>query len=268
MKKLLTFTLIIATAFTTYAQDASSKKLQAGLTLGGAMSFNTPQTVTIDSKLGGTFLVGMTMDWNFSTNIGLTTGLEFEFDKFKTFYNDSVYFDYNDKNIFRVKDFDASKAHSTFLLEERKHNSIYLTIPVMLKFQSSYLGYFRYFGRFGIRNSFNLMTRATNEGKGYDNDGNMENVSELKDMTSKGTLSFYKGSVGITGGAEYNITGNTVLVAELGYFYGFSNVFNQGIKNTRSLYNLENGSRPSDKDGYYQPSLKQGQLLLKVSVLF
>lgn len=268
MKNLLTFVLIIGASFYSVAQDASEKVFQAGLTLGGAMSFNTPQTNTIDSKVGGSFLAGMTLDWNFASNIGLTTGIEFEFDKFTTTYNEATFFDYSDKDIIRYKDREDGKVYDHFLLDERKHNSIYLTIPVMLKFQTNYLGYIRYFGRFGLRNSFNLMSRTTNHGVGLESFGFPSGTDELKDMKSKGLNSFYKGSVGITAGAEYNITGNTVLVAEIGYFYGLSEVFSQR-SNIRSLYNLdENGSMPTEAGDYYAPSLKQSQLLLKVSVLF
>lgn len=268
MKNLLTFVLIIGASFYSAAQDASEKVFQAGLTLGGAMSFNNPQTNTIDSKVGGSFLAGMILDWNFASNIGLTTGIEFEFDKFTTTYNEPTFFQYADKDIIRHKDREDGKAYNYFLLDERAHNSIYLTIPVMLKFQTNYLGYVRYFGRFGIRNSFNLMSRTTNTGTDFDALGVPSGENELKDMKSKGINSFYKGAVGISAGAEYNITGNTVLVAEIGYFYGFSEVFSQR-SNIRSLYNLdENGFMPTEAGDYYVPSLKQGQLLLKVSVLF
>lgn len=269
MKNLLTFVLIIGTSFYNIAQDASEKDFQAGLTLGGAMSFNSPQTNTIDSKVGGAFIAGMTMDWNFLSNIGLTTGLEFEFDKFTTTYNEPTFFQYADKDIIRHKDREDGKAYNYFLLDERAHNSIYLTIPVMLKFQTNYLGYVRYFGRFGIRNSFNLMSRTTNTGTDFDALGLPSGENELKDMKSKGINSFYKGAVGISAGAEYNITGNTVLVAELGYYYGFSEIFAQR-SNIRSLYQLNgiNNMPPSEAGDYYVPTLKQGQLLLKVSVLF
>lgn len=263
--------MVLGTAFASFAQDAAEKQILAGLTLGGAMSFNSSQTNTMDSKVGGAFLAGMALDWSFSKNVGLTTGLEFEFDNFTTIYKDKPFFDYDDREIIRHKEL-GDKSYESFRLDERKHSNINLTLPVMLKFQTNYLGYFRYFGRFGIRNTVNLMNRTKNMGEGFENVGSLimapTDVSELKEMRSKGLMSFYRGSVGITGGAEYNITGNTVLVAELGYFYGFTEMFAQR-DNIRSLYNLdEDGIKPTDKSDYYVPSMKQGQLMLKVSVLF
>jgi len=271
MKKILTLSIIAGMMFTVNAQEAAQKKVMAGLTLGGAINLNDPQTNTISSKVGGDFVVGMAVDWHFSKNIGLSTGLEFDFNRFRTNYNELVYFDYDDKEVLQLRDRDEENPDNSFLLEERQHKSIYLSVPVMLKFQTNYMGYMRYYGKFGVRNSFMLSTRVDNYGIGFDELEAPDGLTELLDMKSNGTLSTYKGSIGIAGGAEYNISGNTVLVVELGYYYGFSEVFRQSGSlfgdddKFLSLYELPDGS--SDRE-YYSPSLKQSQLLLKVAVLF
>jgi len=276
MKKLLTLTLIAGFMFTTNAQDAADKKVMAGLTFGGALNFNNPQTNTMRSKMGGDFVAGMALNWNFSNNIGLATGLEFDFNRFKTFYDKGtdVYFDYNDKDIQKFKEPKDYFNDPNFLLSERKHKSIYLSIPVMLKFQTNFMGYMRYYGKFGVRNSFLLMTRTDNVGKGFDQLGLPEvSIDHLDDMKSPGVMSFYKGSIGLSGGMEFNVTGSTVLVAELGYYYGFSEVFQQkgavfgDDEKSMSLYKTADGKPTTSRD-YYSPSVKQGQLLLKVAVLF
>ena len=269
MKKFLTLTFVAGMIFNAFAQEAADKKVLAGLTLGGALNFNRPQTNTIDSKTGGDFLAGMVVDWNFSKNIGLSTGLEFSFSRFKTIYNDVVFFNYNDKEILRNKDYDNNNPTAHFMLTERKHKEIYLTLPVMLKFQTNYMGYMRYYGKFGIRNDFLLSTRTDNEGLDLDKTGLPTGTTELEGMRSKSLMSFYKGSLGISGGVEYNISGSTVLVAELGYFYGFSEVFQQegslfgDDEKDMSLYRVDGVNVK-----YYSPSLKQSQLILKLAVLF
>ena len=270
MKKLLTLSLIAGLLFNVNAQEVSEKKVMAGLTLGGALNLNDPQTNTIDSKVGGDFIVGMVLDWHFSKNIGLATGIEFDFNRFRTTYNEDVYLDYRDKDILQYRDYNEDNTDNYFSVEERQHKSIYMSIPVMLKFQTNYMGYMRYFGKFGVRNSFLLTTRTNNFGQSYDiNEGKVD-ITELDDMKSPGAMSFYKGAIGITGGAEYNISGSTILVAELGYYYGFSEVFQQkgalfgDDEKDLSLYEINKlGERE-----YYAPSLKQGQLMLKLSVLF
>lgn len=270
MKKFLTLTFVVGMIFNVFSQEAADKTVLAGITLGGSLNFNNPQTNTIDSKTGGDFLVGMVLDWNFSKNIGLSTGLEFDFNRFKTIYKDAVFFDSNDKEILRSKD--EVEATSHFLLAERKHKSIYLSLPIMLKFQTNYMGYMRYYGKFGLRNDFLLSTRTDNQGIEYSSDAlwTPTGGTELEGMRSKGLMSFYKGSLGISGGVEYNISGSTVLVAELGYFYGFTEVFQQegslfgDDEKDMSLY------RKNETNGreYYSPSLKQSQLILKLAVLF
>src|SRR5690554_3303849 len=93
MKKILTLTLVAGLMFNASAQDAADKKVMAGLTFGGALNFNNPQTNTMDAKVGGDFVAGMALNWNFSNNIGLATGLEFDFNRFKTNSYNSVYLD-------------------------------------------------------------------------------------------------------------------------------------------------------------------------------
>lgn len=268
MKKILTLVITVGLIITSFGQEAADKTILAGLTIGGALNFNDSRTESMEAKVGGDFMAGMLLDWNFSNNVGLTTGLEFEFDNFKTSYKidgqPAVYYAYDDKEILRYKDDIPSNA-GHFLLEDRKHSNIYVTLPVMLKFQTNFLGYFRYFGRFGVRNSFGLMTRTTDTGFEVNPAGNPieQSASTKEKMSSKGLMNFYRGSIGITGGAEYNITGSTTLVAELGYFYGFTQMYRKG-ENARSLYHI-NSDNSYD---YYASKLKQGLLMLKVSVLF
>ncbi|WP_107038802.1 outer membrane beta-barrel protein [Brumimicrobium mesophilum] len=272
MKKLLTLSFITGMLFTSNAQDASDKKVLAGLTVGGAINFNDPQTKTIDSKTGGDFVVGMALDWNFSKNIALSTGIEFDFNRFRTTYNETVYVDYRDKDILQFKDYSDENTDNYFLLNERQHKSIYLSVPIMLKFQTNYMGYMKYYGKFGLRNSFMLTTRTNNDGQAYDIEDKIVDETELNDMKSPGVMSFYKGAIGIAGGAEYNISGNTVLVVELGYYYGFSEVFQQKGAvfgdDEKSLSMYQPTTETESNRIYYSPSLKQSQLLLKVAVLF
>ena len=276
MKKLLTLSLIAGLLFSVNAQDASDKMVLAGLTLGGAIIINDPQTNTMNSKAGGDFIVGMALDWNFSKNIGLATGIEFDFNRFRTSYNQAIFLNYRDKDVLQFRDYNDENTDNSFLVNERQHKSIYLSVPLMLKFQTNFMGYMRYYGKFGVRNSFMLTTRTSNKGQAYDVSGDAVDVTQLDDMKSPGSMSFYKGSIGIAGGAEYNISGNTVLVAELGYYYGFSEVFQQSGSiigddaKDLSLYQIQDPSKPGENAirTYYAPSLKQGQLMLKVSVLF
>ena len=157
-----------------------------------------------------------------------------------------------------------------YQVSERTEKPIYLTIPTMMLFRTKYIGYVRYFGKFGIRNSFLLKSTIFDRGNSFDgvfpSSMNNDNMS-----TSKRDLSIYKGSVGISGGAEWNFSGSTCLVAELGYYYGFVNISRGNSivgdpeKNMTVFSTFDSSLHPS---AYNPLSLKQNQLLLKVSILF
>lgn len=270
MKKLLITVLITTFSIGINAQEAAEKKVLAGLSLGTGMNFNNPQTNAIDSKVGVDFTAGMAVDWHFSDNIALSTGLEFEFNRFRHSFKNPTFFDYSDKEILqRGNESDenfSNTGEGSFNLEERRYRNIYLSLPVMLRFQTGYMGYLRYFGKFGLRNNFLLQTRSDNFG-----DDILPDNTELEDMRIPGDLSFYKGSIGLSVGAEWNFAGSTVLVGEIGYYYGFTEIHQQNAitgddDKNRSLY--DNPLIPKAEREYFSPSAKQGQLLLKATILF
>ncbi len=278
MKKLLILGLTLFFAANINAQDAGDKKVLAGLMIGGGMNFNSAETNAISTSVGGDFVAGMNLDWHFAGNIALSTGIEFDFNRFTHTFNDSAFFDYSDKEVLQRGNLDdenfgtaSDLGEGRFFLEERKYKSIYLSLPVMLRFQTNYLGLMRYFGKFGIRNSFLLQTRGDNVGNNYPIDAAPMTSANLEDMRIPGSLSLYKGTIAFSAGAEWNFTGSTCLVGEIGYYYGFTEIHQQtaltGDDNKNmSLYNGPYANK-ADRD-YFTPSSRQGQLLVKVSILF
>jgi hypothetical protein len=270
MKKLLIMLVATSMMAGINAQEAADKKVLAGLTLGTGMNFNNPQTNAISSKVGVDFIAGMSLDWHFAKNIGLSTGIEFDFNRFKHEFNVPARFQYTDKEIVqRGKEPIPNTGENSFELDNRRYRNIYLTVPTMLRFQTNYMGYLRYFGKFGVRNSFLLTTRADNEGFV----SGQPEITELEDMQNPGDLAIYKGSAGLSVGLEWNFSGSTCFVGEIGYYYGFSEIHKQDATfgseqnekdKNKSLYTQDLlGNRE-----YFTPSAKQGQLILKISVLF
>jgi hypothetical protein len=90
-------------------------------------------------------------------------------------------------------------------------------------------------------------------------------------MAIKRDLSIYKGFVGICGGAEWNFTGSTCLVAELGYYYGFNNISRNDAltgdsdKNKTIVSSFDSNDNPNQ---FEKLPFKQNQIVLKVSILF
>jgi hypothetical protein len=134
----------------------------------------------------------------------------------------------------------------------------------MLSFRTNFFGYWRYFGKFGLRNSFLVSSKTTDDGYIPEIDQNMTNT----DMVSKNDLFFLKSAVGVCAGAEWNFSGSTSLIAELGYYYGFTPLHTQKKTDVgderNSLFILDEDLKPL----MFNNKANQNQIMLKVSILF
>lgn len=263
------FTLTLT--FGVIAQDAADKKVQAGLVLGTGVNLQNSNTKAFDAKAAAAnMMVGATVNIGFNNNIGLATGVEFDFDNSKFKPTAPTYYRFDDVKILRAnEDSDNAKFYQ---LEERKQEAIYLTIPAMMIFRTNYIGYFRYYGKFGLRNSFLLTAKSNDKGSLLLEDLTLEEADNKNMKLNKGNdMLFYRGSVGLSAGAEWNFVGSTCLALEVGYFYGFTPLFYNPKEDKRTLYNIEqkneNGSIQLDTK-YINNLAHQSQLLFKISVLF
>lgn len=265
MKKILLAMIGFGFAASAYSQEAADKKIQAGVVAGFGMNFNKPGTKVIERKgVGKDVTIGANLNWNFTPTVGLNLGLEFDFESFKyASTTDSLTYRYEDTKILQKED-PSSATESVFLLSERKQRATYLSIPTMILFRTKYIGYFRYFGKFGARTSILLSNSIDDKGKTLVGD---VNVTKNSGMKAAGDMFFLKSTVGLAGGAEWNFSGTTCLVAELGFYYGFTPLHNgealagSDKQRNMTLYN-------ESKNSYTTLSAKQSQLMLKVSILF
>ncbi|MDB4091029.1 PorT family protein [Crocinitomicaceae bacterium] len=259
------------------AQEAADKKVQAGLIVGAGMNFAKMATKKIASAgAGADWTIGANLNYTFNETVGITTGVEFDFSTLKYDAVDNVYYRYNDNTILTQDE--AAEAEGTFLMTSRSQKPIYLTIPVMALFRTNFIGYFRYFGKFGLRSSFLLANTVTDEGTAYVNGSGLDDPfinpnaggtsTTNENMThSKNDLDFFKSSVGIAGGAEWNFTGSTCLVAELGYYYGFTDI-HRSRKDENTSLATSNAGGVDDTPSFFNNAVKQSQLMFKVSILF
>ena len=242
----------------------NEKLVQAGLTTNLGMNFIVPgQTKLIDKNgVGSCFSIGLAINKTFknSPTIGIATGIEFDFETNRYKSVDSVYYDFNGSKI--IGKSNAADATGSFSLQERNQKSIYVSVPLMMLFRTSMIGDFRYFGKFGIRNSF-LIKNTVND-LGIDvTDPAMKIEMENKSFSSPGDMFFYKGSIGLSAGAEWKFISTTSLVAEVGYFYGITPLHLERKESNRTLYTETAGTRT-----YFSNKANQNQLLFKISILF
>jgi len=248
--------ILFFTIHITNAQSVSAKKIQAGMTGNFGLNFQNMGSNKMSNNGVGTDLsVGVIIHTSFknSTNLGLATGLEFDFETLKYKAGDSaVFYKYTDNEILG----EDEAGGTSYQLSERQMKPVYVTIPLMLLFRTEPIGDWRYFGKFGLRNSFLVSQKINDMGVDVVSGLEKENVS----MKSVGETFFYKGSIGFSAGAEWNFVGTTTLVPEIGFFYGLTPMHYRFSKDNYTLYD--------NSDTYFYTKSKQNQLLLKISILF
>ena len=253
-----------------HSQTVGDKSLQAGLVGGVGVSMLKMGTNYLSANgVGATFTLGtnFTKAFKDTKNLAYTFGLEFDIENLNyKKVDDNVFYRYSDKVIKNQKETVAS-TDKYFLLSERTYNPVYISLPIYLNFRSEFIGDFRYFASFGLRNRFLVSNKINDYGFSVDNINNplieWTNQDNI-DMTSKGELFIFNSNIGFSGGAEWNFAGTTVLKAELGYYYGFVPLFLDRTDDKKNLFILDSNLEKV----YFSNKSTQNQLVLKVSILF
>jgi hypothetical protein len=273
MKRILLGLLAIGITAGAFAQDAAEKKVQAGIVLAFGPTFQKMGTNFINNDgAGSDFSIGMNLNFAFNENVGLNTGIEFDFSKlkYKTSQDHDLYYWYNDKEIFQRDDAADATTKSLFLLTTREQKPLYLTIPTMLIFRTNFIGYFRYYGKFGLRNSFLLKQKINDTGFNHATNTPGELVitaATLEEMDAKGDMLFFKSAVGLVGGAEWNFSGSTGLSFEIGYYYGFTGLHLDKNDGKTTLFTAA-GVNGTGANVDVSNQASQQALQFKLSVLF
>lgn len=260
MKSFLFLISTLFLSFSVYSQDAAKKKIQAGIVIGTSVNFQQMNTKRFEADgVGGDFSVGVDMNYGLSDAFAFYTGLEFDFSKFSYKIKDgqTMYYYFKDSEILGRND--DVIGSDLFALTSRQHSAIYLSIPTMIQFRTNYIGYFRYFGKFGLKNSFCLSSKMNDEGFVNPLSIGTSQITQNTNMRSPSDLLFYKGFIGLSIGAEWNFIGSTVLSGEIGYYYGFTPIHFTFDNDNLSL---------TDNTGYFRNNANQNQLNFKVAVLF
>jgi hypothetical protein len=275
MKRITLSILALGLSMNSFAQEAADKDVQAGLVFGAGLAMQSLGTNYMASNGTGTDLsIGANVNFSLTETIGFCTGLEFDFETLKyksaNYQDNGVYYYYVDKEILSLSDYDATNSnHHLFELDTRKQKGVYLTIPTMMVFRTNFIGYMRYFGKFGLRNSFLLSSNIFDSGNDLTPEDPMGVPTTLDNMKASGEMFFFKSAVGLAGGAEWNFSGSTSLVAEIGYYYGFTPIHtNKNIDKGNNYLFATAPNNGSGNDIRFNNKATQSQLQLKVSILF
>jgi hypothetical protein len=160
------------------------------------------------------------------TKMGFSYGLSFEYFMSKNYLISTGITLLNSGGVLSYQG--ATFGASSILLPaevKESYNIKYIEIPLILKLRTNEIGYFSYFGQFGMKMGFNYKSSADYEyttylpNLGAFPDGNhSESISGISEE-----INWLNMSLVIGAGVEYNISGNTSLMLGITYNNGFIN---------------------------------------------
>lgn len=278
MKKILILATCFALSFSTVKaqeEDDALKQFQFGFSAGLAMKFvDTDFTNYLDRPgIGAGFNGGVVFNYHFNDRVALSSGLLFDLESFKTNYmvqeNEiGPFYGYKDKDI--LKSDKLGEADGIFAINDRKNSLNYLSIPINIRLQTNKIGFFRYYGKVGVKADLLLQRRVTDTGTDLALDSlgmpvdymAGESITQEK-MNSSGHFQFMRASFTAAFGAEWFFSGTTALTMELEYNYGFTNIYRGSSK---SLYYYETSDMSTPQDLNVKANMHQ--FLIKVGIMF
>jgi hypothetical protein len=187
----------------------------------------------------------------------------------------SYFYDNNLDDIvpYNIDQNNSTTTYTRYQLNERKYQTTYISVPVLLKLKTREIGAMVYYGQFGLNSFFRWKGRATDAVTVLDatNTGTPETKSGL--IISK-DVSVYNAALNFGLGTEYNLAGTTSLVIGLNYNLGFTNVLKSKSNFLERRFNYDNYSMndPSKNTNYETGALeqivKENSLVLTIGVLF
>ena len=126
----------------------------------------------------------------------------------------------------------------------------YVNIPLSVKLRTNPVGYITYFGIIGFDGGFNIRALRDMEATYIDPRNGQETtqqVDEEEDVSDE--IALFRASFKVAAGLEYNISGNTNIVASIEWNNGLTNAFS----NNAELYSFsESGDPIQEGDGSYR----------------
>ncbi len=223
MKKIHRSLLLLFITTTSFAQEDNSTHL--GLKVAPSLAWLKSDTKGYESngsKFGFTY--GIIADFNFASKYAFGTGIDISYrgGKFKTIDEFKTVF-FNEDSIIST--------NSSYTMQ-------YIEIPVTLKLKTNEIGSLTYFIQVGVSPGINISAKKSFESSTQTTVGGViqSTSSPEDDIENNKEINNFNFSMVIGGGAEYNISGETILIGGLQFNNGFLDAFDGSPKvNTNYL---------------------------------
>ncbi|PWS32031.1 porin family protein [Pedobacter paludis] len=217
MKKISAILILTFLSFGAWAQNLplTNYGFRLGLTATPTIGWIKPeQGKTNGVSLG--FSYGLIGDFNFAPNYSFSTALTVTTVNGKSTEADPLY----------IKSLDNAANPNIPVAYDLKYRIQYLELPLTIKLKTIKADGKRYYGQFGLSNSFMLSAKQD----AVSGSTKLENVN-ISDYTK-----FYRAGLVIGGGGEFDISGNTSIVAGLTFNNGFTNITTDKNRNVKNYY--------------------------------
>jgi hypothetical protein len=274
MKNLLLTLMILVLGTELFAQDQAvgpktRKKFKIGFQLSPSVDFLQPNTQGVDlGKVKAKFGYGMMAEYAFTNNYALGFGLEHKMA--------GASLDFGTDADARYK---SQVDTLEYRLLTRTYRYDYINLPITLKLMTNEIGYFTYFGQFGVDISILASARMKDdrlrlESFSADSSGVTEFFAESSsnlDFVARYNQSmFLNVKLRVGAGFEWNFSGNTSLVASISYHNGFIDLMRDSKDET---VEDEEGLFTHDTQGYskkvpFEMNVNLHHVALNVGILF
>jgi hypothetical protein len=233
MKKVILATLAISFGIAAEAQIKLGVRVAPQITWSSTDNKNTS---TNGTRVNATY--GLMLDYFFTENYSL--GTEFGIQSFGTNLNlsksryTSIF--YNDNNVPRIIPNDDDLKYDYQLR--------YITIPIILKMRTNEIGNIRYYAEFGYSSGFLVRSKADISmadkfqlSNVNINDPDAEDQFEINTQKYSDKVSAYRGSLIFGAGIQYNLFGQSQLIAGLRYDNGITS-FTSDERWSTTMHNI------------------------------
>jgi len=245
MKNLLLTLMILGLCCEAFAQDQTvgpktRQKFKIGFNLSPSIDFFQPNTEGVDlDKIRFKFGYGMMAEVAFTNNYAITFGLEHKMAGASLDFGadaDARYFDQSDQTEYR--------------LLTRAQRLDYVNIPITLKLMTNEIGYFTYFGQFGVDLSILASSQMKDQRQTVDTSTvagvlteEFGSAGETDFISRYNQTMFFNVKLRIGAGFEWNFSGNTALVVSVSYHNGFIDLMrdpdNEKVENDEGLFTYD-----------------------------
>lgn len=210
MKRVFPGILLLFLTSNLFAQDLRipDYSFRLGLTAHPTIGWVKPEVGKSNSVSLG-FSYGLLGDFNFAENYSFSTGLTIT--------------TINGKST-EVRNF-AGTSPASQAEYEFKYKLQYVEIPLTVKLKTSKINEMRWYGQFGLSNDFKVGSKLDSKTSGQ---------PEIKNGSAN--VKFYRAGLIIGAGGEFDIAGNTSIMAGLTYNNGFTDITRDKSTSIRNHY--------------------------------